>query len=182
MTKSKDIKLTSLRLNYRLISSQDEADVFETLNDKKTCDIIYFLSWPMNIEQARWWCSRSENAYKNGEFHFIAHHKETGQPIGCIGLHPDTENPASLETGYWVSPKAQGQGFAYEMLNTIIDYAQNELKAHEIFAVTDRSNNPSKNLLEKSGILYAGTRDIIRPDGSIRLSNYYSRKLKIDHS
>ena len=151
-------KLETQSLNLSIINQDDLNDVFDTMNDKNTAEIVSFMSWPMTIEQAQDWRNEAQEGYKNKtDFLYIARDKENNAAMGCIGLHDiRKDNKNSAEVGYWLSANAQGNGYATEMLNGIIDLAFDNLKLASLCATVAPHNEKSQNLLEKRGFKLIG--------------------------
>jgi len=74
--------------------------------------------------------------------------KSNNRLIGDIGIH-FLEDDAQVEIGYTIAPYFQGQGYAREALNRVIDYLFSDLSKHRIIASVDPNNKRSINLIEK---------------------------------
>lgn len=97
--------------------------------------------------------------------------------IGCCGLRPyDIENNI-YEVGIHIKPEYWGCGLAFEALNSIINYASNNLNIKELFAGHNPYNKASKNLLKKVGFNYLRD-EFYEPTGlyhpSYNLKNIYN--------
>ncbi len=161
------------RLIFSIIGKKDLEDVFNTLNSRKTAEIISFLSWPMTREQAQWWCDKSEKGIASGqEYLFIAHDKKSGTPVGCIGVHRQKDERYA-ELGYWIAEPMQKQGFATEMTKAVTQYALDVLDIDELFATTLPENESSGRVLEKSDFAFDGKKNVISMDGNFYLKNVY---------
>ena len=113
------------RFKLSPIQEADIEAVFETMNSRGTADIISFLKWPMNLEQAASWCRRSEKGLnEQREFLFLARSKLDATPVGCISIHISSDLRTG-EVGYWVSENWQGRGCASEMLKIDIGFLRN---------------------------------------------------------
>lgn len=157
------------RLKLSIITMDNLDAVYKTMNYKKTADMIHFFQWPMTHEQARKWCERSVAGYKNKtEYHFIASLKN--QPVGCMGLLLDGDNPGSAEIGCWIDEELQKQGFASELLQAGIRYGSQELGIQNIHATAAVDNEASQNMLRKNGFQEQSEIDIPLADGSCRPS------------
>ncbi|WP_262485638.1 GNAT family N-acetyltransferase [Chryseobacterium wanjuense] len=60
-----------------------------------------------------------------------------------------SEDRKVAEVGYELLPDYHRQGIMSEALNTVVNFAFNELHLHEILAMTHQSNENSKSLLLK---------------------------------
>ncbi|MEL7187067.1 MAG: GNAT family N-acetyltransferase, partial [Pseudomonadota bacterium] len=69
-----------------------------------------------------------------------------------MGQMPD----ADIEVGYFLKPSAWGQGYATEICRRMLQFAFQEALLDKVVASVDASNVASRNVLEKSGLLYTG--------------------------
>lgn len=83
--------------------------------------------------------------------------KETGQFIGSSGLHRIDWEARKFEIGYWVHTMYSGQGFITEAVESITNYAVNELQANRVEIRCDSRNIRSINVAERSGFTMEGT-------------------------
>lgn len=79
-----------------------------------------------------------------------------GELIGCCGLRPYKNEKGTYEIGCHLRSKYWRQGYAFEGVKKVIDYAFNELKATRIFAGHHPDNNGSRMLLRKFDFIYIG--------------------------
>lgn len=168
--------LDTRRLHLSIITTDDFDDVYRTLNDQQTCEIISFLSWPLAKEQVESWCEKAIRGFeRETEFLFIA--RQNGKAAGCIGLH--LENDKQAEIGYWVSPDMRRQGIASEMLQAVTAYGFDTLDLKQIYATTALDNPPSSAVLIKGGFTRTGQKNVELPDGTFRPSNLFMLKNRI---
>lgn len=79
--------------------------------------------------------------------------------IGCVELliHPNCNHwwgEGSAELGYWIGEDYQGQGYATEASEALINRAFGELDIERIYASFRQENLASKRVLEKLGFEY----------------------------
>lgn len=96
---------------------------------------------------------------------FIVLNKETHQTIGFGGLYYKRDG-GNINISYIVDQKYWGQGFGYEIAQTLIKYGFNTLNLEKIVAEIDPKNAASIKLVEKYGFEYNKT---IGYDGFKRL-------------
>lgn len=162
------------RLTLRALTNKDAEAVFQTLNYKQTAENIVFLSWPMTIEQAKQWCQRAEDGFRqNNEHIFLGSIKDNLEPIGCIGLHFHSDHKDTAETGYWIDEKHQGKGFAHEMLQAMINHAAQKHHISKLTATTSMDNDGSQALLKKVGFIENSQTKIKTSSGSVRTSRAF---------
>ena len=81
---------------------------------------------------------------------------ETGELIGDLGLHTPADRPGQSEIGFTLASEHQGQGYATEAVNRLLDYLFGDLGKHRVTAVTDARNTPAARLLERVGMRREG--------------------------
>ncbi|WP_295731393.1 GNAT family N-acetyltransferase [uncultured Muribaculum sp.] len=85
--------------------------------------------------------------------------KETGEPVGCIGLVPEGEGhyPAASserEAGYWIGRPYWGHGLATEALHALIGYCRDLLGLDGLLITTDSRNIASQRVALKCGFRF----------------------------
>jgi RimJ/RimL family protein N-acetyltransferase len=103
--------------------------------------------------------------------------KKTGQFIGSSGLLRIDWKARKFEIGYWVCTPFSGQGYITEAVQSITNYAINELQANRIEIRCDSRNNRSIRVAEHSGFTMEG---ILRNEkcdikGSLRDTTIFSK-------
>ena len=84
--------------------------------------------------------------------------------IGDISLMKVNRWTKSAEIGYWVSKRHQGQGYATEATQRMVDYAIKTLRMHRIDLHAAVQNKPSNDIARKLGFTLEGTKkDGARP-------------------
>lgn len=86
---------------------------------------------------------------------WIAVEKSTGRMIGRAGLsNRDIQGKPSLEMGYLVGEEFQNQGFATELCEGILQFAQEGTEFEEIHCLIEKENRISVHLAEKLGFIW----------------------------
>ena len=85
--------------------------------------------------------------------------RETGEPIGSIGLHRGdlAEREDEYELGYWIGKPFWGQGLIPEASRELIRYAFEELHVNRIWCGHYDGNVKSRRVQEKLGFVYHHT-------------------------
>jgi RimJ/RimL family protein N-acetyltransferase len=94
--------------------------------------------------------------------------KTNGAFIGCCGLKPYGDDLKVLETGFHLSKKYWGRGYATEAGRRVLEYAFDELGTDRVVAGHNPLNNKSKHALEKLGFKYIGD-EFYEPTGLMHL-------------
>lgn len=71
--------------------------------------------------------------------------------IGDLAIYCPREDPAQSELGFNLMPSERGRGLASEAVRLAVEWLLAQRGKRRIFAVTDRRNQPSRNLLERTG-------------------------------
>ena len=91
---------------------------------------------------------------------------ENGEVIGMCGLgQAEVKGEFCTDLGYYICPKCRNQGFAYESIEIVLDYAKNYLEFPLIYAIIKEENRISKGILRKFGFEYKELCE--KPDGNI---------------
>ena len=88
--------------------------------------------------------------------------KETGKPIGCIGLKTGnatdlTERDDECELGYWLGVPYWGQGLMTEAAKEMVRHAFEDCGMMKVWVGYYDGNNRSKRVQEKCGFKYQWT-------------------------
>ena len=85
--------------------------------------------------------------------------KESGFPIGSIGLHRNdlATGADEMELGYWIGVPFWGQGFVCEAAKEILRHAFEDLKLKRVWCGYYDGNERSKRVQEKLGFVFQWT-------------------------
>ncbi|MBR6427055.1 MAG: GNAT family N-acetyltransferase [Clostridia bacterium] len=87
--------------------------------------------------------------------------KETGLPVGSIGLHRNdlAKKDDEAELGYWVGVPYWGKGIAPEAAEEMLRHAFEDLNLERVWCGYYDGNDMSKRVQEKLGFRYQWTAD-----------------------
>ena len=87
--------------------------------------------------------------------------KETGLPVGSIGLHHNdlAEKDDEAELGYWLGVPYWGRGIATEAAGEILRHAFEDLNLARVWCGYYDGNEKSRKVQEKLGFRYQWTTD-----------------------
>jgi ribosomal-protein-serine acetyltransferase len=71
--------------------------------------------------------------------------------VGGINITPNNKDKLSVELGYWLGQRHQGQGYIKQSVNRLIKYVFDETEIQLIYAITSQKNVRSKNVLVNCG-------------------------------
>lgn len=108
-----------------------------------------------------------QEAYINHMYRFFGYgmwlvfEKETGKLIGRAGLeHREIYDETELELGYLIGKKYQGQGYATEVCQAILEYAKENTDFPHINCVVQKGNDASIHMAQKLGFEYREDYDL----------------------
>lgn len=93
--------------------------------------------------------------------------KETGKPVGCVGLFRDEEGNIPLEEdeaelGYWVGVPYWGKGIIPEASRELIRHGFEDLSLNRIWCGNFEGNNNSERVQKKLGFSFVRVeRDVL---------------------
>lgn len=166
------------RFTLTPVKHEDKEAVFITMNCPNTANIISFLKWPMNMEQASSLCLGFETLRAAGRgCLFLGRSKENSFPIGCIGLGLSDHDENTGEVGYWVTENWQKHGCATEMLTAIIDFAfSSSCNLSRLVATAALHNHVSIKILEKQGFHIIGSKELPTVKGTTLDCHFFELK------
>lgn len=90
--------------------------------------------------------------------------RETGKPIGSIGLHIGEASPLGIpddegEIGYWIGVPYWGQGLTPEAVREVMRHGFEDMNLKQLWCRHDIGNNQSGRVQEKCGFRYSHTAD-----------------------
>ena len=129
--------------------------VHEYASDRENTEFMMFLPND-SLEETREFLIQCEEEWKKpspGYYEFGVLHG--GELIGSVSLYPE-EEPGTAELGWIIMPRFHRQGFAFEAVKALKDYAGKHLGIRRFIAHCDTENVPSYSLMEKLGMTRAG--------------------------
>ena len=86
--------------------------------------------------------------------------KDTNTVIGQITCQPKDNEPENIrDVGWYIDPKYQGQGYASEAAEVVLDFMFNEVDITEIRTSAAEINPASWKIMEKLGFQYIGNKE-----------------------
>lgn len=135
----------------------EEADAEDLYRYAKDPDVGPIAGWPphTSVENSR---EIIRDVFSAPETYAVVL-KETGKPIGSIGLlfgengtGPLLEDEAEL--GYWIGKPYWGRGLIPEAARALIRHGFEDLGLQRLWCVCDDSNDKSKRVMEKCGFVF----------------------------
>lgn len=86
-----------------------------------------------------------------------------GEGIGTVDLFNLDPLHRRVEIGLFIHERYQGQGYGTEALNLAIDYLQQHVGLHQLYATIEKGNRPCIEIFRNRGFSLVGTlRDWVR--------------------
>ncbi|WOB42547.1 GNAT family N-acetyltransferase [Thermoleptolyngbya oregonensis NK1-22] len=127
--------------------------------------VARFQGWSMlSLAEAQCFISEMQTAPIGmpGEWFQIAiAHRQSNLLLGDIGMQVYRENPAVVEIGFTLGRGAQGQGYAKEAVQGLIDALFQLGTIGKVVGITDMRNEPSIRLLQRLGMTLVRSDEVL---------------------
>src|SRR4051812_46446684 len=90
------------------------------------------------------------------KYGFAVMHSATGLVIGSGGFAAPPDAAGAIEIAYGIVPDYEGHGYATEVAEALVRYAQTDARVRTACAHTLPARNASTRVLEKCGFRFAG--------------------------
>lgn len=94
--------------------------------------------------------------YESKQLRLMIVEKDSGKSLGMIDLFDFNPQHHRAGIGIVIDSKSQGNGFALEALQVLIQYSFSQLNLHQLFANITPDNERSISLFEKCGFIKVG--------------------------
>jgi [ribosomal protein S5]-alanine N-acetyltransferase len=109
--------------------------------------------YPEGVAEA--WIESHPGMIEEGHVPSAVTLRETGELIGCIGLHPTGAD--ELELGYWLGVPFWGRGYVAEGARALVEWAFRERGVRRVHAHHFARNPQSGAVLRKVGMRFLGS-------------------------
>jgi RimJ/RimL family protein N-acetyltransferase len=165
------------RIDLRTVEREDIPFLQRWVNHPEVRRYISTFRTPYSQEEYEEEIFDPYDTNEDGATVLLCHHEWDGDDLGgpddgptAVGsaqLYPIREGAGWANLAYWVAPPAQGNGYATEAAELLVEYAFDELGLHRVTAQALEPNEASCRVLERVGFTHEGTQrecDIV--DGS----------------
>lgn len=146
-------ELHTTRLHLRAFQSDDLQGLHAIHSDP---EVVRYLFWEVrSLEENRAALERkmADTVWEEGRaFCWAVIEKEAQRLLGEVVLICRSAEHQQAELGYVFGTASQGKGFAREAVQTVLDFAFQNLPIHRIYARTDARNQGSRKLMERVGL------------------------------
>jgi [ribosomal protein S5]-alanine N-acetyltransferase len=140
-----DYFLTTDRLTFREITHDDLDFIAEMLGDPV---VMRFYPYLMDRVGAQEWINRAiERQARDGHSFWLVSNKETGEPIGQVGLlKQEVEGTTESEIGYMLHHRHWRNDYAREAAVAVRNYAFIQLGKQRVISLIRPINIPSQRV------------------------------------
>lgn len=150
-------KIETPRLLLRQWTPADLAP-FAALNGDP--EVMRFFPAPLTREESDTLAGRfREGIAERGWGFWAVEAKESGEFVGCVGLHPQPDRFAfspCTEIGWRLAKAFWHQGLAHEAAAAALEFGFETLAQDEVVSFTSVLNTPSESLMKRLGMTRAG--------------------------
>ena len=160
-----NLSIEGERIRLESISSTYERDIFEEFTGNIT---TYMIPKPADtVEETRAFIDSSLEGFRKADnLVFVILEKQTGELLGCCGLHgrSGVKNP---EFGIWLKRSAHGRGLGREAIWTLAHWAQEVMRLESFIYPVDKRNEPSRKIPLSLGGVVIGEREEVGMGGNV---------------
>ena len=150
------VELNSERLKLRRLTKDDALVTFEGLRNQE--EFLYYANKEkVTYEEHLKSLENIDEKYKNLDYYnWIIERKSDNKVLGLITLRVFEVNE-SVEFSYGLDNRYTKQGYMSEALQTVLDFALNEMQVNRIQGGCCVSNIASRRVMEKCNMHHEGT-------------------------
>jgi ribosomal-protein-alanine N-acetyltransferase len=143
------------RLIVRQYDFKTDAENFFSLNGDD--DVMRYIRATKSKEECDVFLKKAIESYKVNPLmgRWAADEKATGKFVGSFAIIP-IEGSEDIQLGYALLKENWGKGFASELTKAGLDYYFKNTNAGHIYAIAERANVASHNVLLKNGFIHDG--------------------------
>lgn len=153
---SHQLPVTIGTTNHCILRELTLDDIPKLYHIKSLASVNQYLTEPLESLEIE---LEKHKAYIQNIYHFFGYgywgvfEKESNTLIGCCGIqNSELEQTTETELGYFLDPIYQGQGYALECAQYVLNYAKSNLNLTRLVAVIHPDNERSKLLACKLGL------------------------------
>lgn len=148
-------RLETERLVLRPITVEDMGFVYELFSRPETNRYSGHES-PRSLEEAGDMYDKYMKPGSPSRFRLAVELKETGEPVGTLGLYSYSERDGRAELGYDLLVNHWGRGIMTEAVREVLRYGFEALSLNRVEAIMDPLNTRSVRLVERLGFKREG--------------------------
>ena len=134
----------------RAIEPEDNKMLLELINDPETERMLGGTSWPVSMDSQMKWYAHLDGS--SSVLRCIVADQKDNSPLGTLIMNEiDQRNGVAHIHVKMAAGETRGKGYGTDAVNTIVQYAFEELRLHCVFANVISYNAASIRMLEKCG-------------------------------
>ncbi len=162
------------RCTMRPVSTEDAEFILKLVNTPKWLMYVGDRNIHSVLEAEKYISEKMVPHYETHGFgNYVVMDKFTNQKMGTCGLY-DRPNLDGVDIGFAFLPEFEKQGFGFEAVSYLKEFAFGELGFKKIGAITTLDNIDSQKLLEKTGFTFI--KKIKMDDDEVELMYYEINK------
>ena len=160
-----------------ILREMTEADLPALRSMLQDIEVMYAWEHAFSEEEVRQWFERTLSRYRQyGCGHWLAVERESGEPVGQIGLIPEEiEGRSHLGIGWMLRKEFQHRGYATEAARGCLNFAFRQRNAGRVVADIRPENTSSLRVAARLGMLRAGRYEKPVGDGIMVHDLFYAR-------
>lgn len=172
------MRLETKRLVLRAPKKSDVKSIREHIDSLNISRYMSMIPYPYSDEDAVWWinkCSGNRKKKPRTDYQFVITIKPSDKVVGGVGLVRINKEGVG-EIGYWIGEKYWRNGYVFEGVMNVIDYAFNDLKLKKIAISASVENVGSNALIKKLGLRFVEMKKkamTMKSTGKIHNKNIY---------
>lgn len=154
------MKLETKRLILRDIRKTDAESIRANINNLDISKFLLVVPYPYTKKDSVWWVNHCEEAQRKKprtDYNFGIIIKPEKVVVGGIGLSKVDRYQGKATLGYWLGKDHWRNGYVFEAVKEIMDFAFDELGLRRVDVEAFTENEASNNLIKKLGFTYEGT-------------------------
>lgn len=169
--------LETERLLLKSISSEDSEFILSQFSDDDVNQYLYDAEPINDIKEAEEIINFYTGDEFYGQYRWILVRRCDGKKIGTCGYHCWDRTQKKIDVGYDMKKEFWGNGYMYEAMKAILDFADKNLDLHRYDAHIYNENTKSIAFAKKLGFEFNGETKIYRFHGKEYLHHIYTREV-----
>jgi RimJ/RimL family protein N-acetyltransferase len=153
------MKLIGEKIYLRYPKRSDAEWITKEINSKDILPKLFiFKRGKVSLNDEINWIKKQSSLRKKWDsINFVIIDQNTGERIGCCGIHSIKREDNYGELGIWITKKYWGKGQSLDAIKTLMRHGFEKLNFHAFKASPYEWNIQSKKHIEKIGMKYEGT-------------------------
>ncbi len=156
----------------RLVVPEDASAVLVLLKDERVSAAVYTLPRPFSIDSITDWIEDHQRQARKGEGLLTLVEDASGQVVSITDFRFWPEYSA-CEFGGVIAAHLQSKSYGTKGIRELCDWCFDIIGVRMLAMTSALDNVRSNKIFEGMGFTHMGEMDSVRPDGTVRRSNYW---------